>query len=149
MTKRPDTSPPPLDIDPEESLGRAVVSSKDADRAHRNGIPINVFEGPRDTNVISMNRLDLQTEEEAVNVGKVVAFARGLNRSFYGWAVIVAEKVQCNGRIVKATPLPFNPFHADIVLPESVTNSDEERAQHAHELAIASTWRKSSKPNES
>ena len=60
-------------------------------------------------------------------------------RTFYGWAAVDAGLVRRNGRDVVATPIPKrNPYHGDIVLPDSATMDREEQTRHAQELAAAS-----------
>ena len=60
---------------------------------------------------------------------------------FYGWAVVTTEEASSNQRQVIASPLPTNPYHADIVLPSLAAEDREEQKRHAQELADASRWR--------
>lgn len=126
-------------IAPEEDLGRGIFSSKQARRARRSGVRLNVFlERPGQLR-ISVDRLSLASEDAAVAVAESVAVARGAR--FHGWAVITADLAGANGRRVVATPVPTNPFHADIVLPELAAHDLATQRKHAQQLADASRWR--------
>ena len=136
----------PGDLALSENLGRGVFSSKDADRARRAGIPKRVFVHKGMTE-ISVDRLDLMSEEEAINIARMVAEGRGRDgprRSFYGWAVLVAENACRSGRCVRASPIEDNRYHADITLPTLAGEDDEEHIRHAQELADDSHWREPS-----
>lgn len=62
---------------------------------------------------------------------------------FCGWLVIATDLAIAAGRTVQASPLPdgANPYHADIILPESAVGNREEQRRHAQELADAAQWR--------
>ena len=103
-------------IAPDEDLGRGVFSSKQARRARRSGVRLNVFlERPGQLR-ISVDRLSLAPMTVAGAMAESVAAARGAR--FHGWAAITADAAGANGRRVLPTPLPANPYHADIMLPE-------------------------------
>ena len=85
---------------------------------------------------ISVDRLSYLTVEEATELAK----ERNRVGSFRGWAVILAGRVEGNGRDVKATPTKASLAHADIILPTSTITSDEERKEHLVELAERSCW---------
>ena len=74
-------------------------------------------------------------------LGDRVAVGRGVGRTFYGWAIIAVKDAEKNGRRVAASPLPCNPYHSDIVLPDSAAENREEQMCHAQELADISRWR--------
>ena len=130
-------------VAPTEELGRGVFSSKTARRAKRGQIPSHVFlesrENPR-RNELSVDRLSMGAMTDLVVIAEQRASAR--NRRFYGWAVVVVSDAAASGRQVVASPLPNggNPFHADIVLPASVIEDEDERKHHAEELATLSAW---------
>lgn len=124
-----------------ESLGRGVFSSNDASRAGRSGVPKRVFLERRGTTEISVDRLDLMSKVEAVETARAVADNRG--RNFYGWAVLVTERACRSGRRVRASPIAENPYHADIILPDSAGEDYEEQVRHAQELADDSRWQQS------
>ena len=92
---------------------------------------------------ISVDRLDFAEPEEMATLGDKVAVGRSVDRtvSFYGWAVIAAEDAGSSERQVVATPQPDNPYHTDIILPDSIVEDRDEQVRHAQELADASHWR--------
>ena len=131
----------PDNIVPEEELGRGVFSQRHAQRARRTRIPHHVFLVQAGNTEISVDRLTFAPSEEATEIAEETATVR--NATFYGWAVVLAEKAEDHGRRVIATPRPErgNPYHADIVLPELSAEDREEQKRHAQELADASSWR--------
>ena len=127
------------DIAPGEHLGRGVFSRRDAERARRGKVRLNVFLEREGNPRLSVDRLDVAPAAEAVAVAGRVAAARG--KPFCGWAVVTAAAAARNGRQVEATPQLDNPCHADIVLPRPAVEDREEQKRHAQELADASVWR--------
>ena len=127
------------DIAPDECLGRGVFSSRDRDRSRRGTVPHHVFLGKRGNVEISVDRVDLVSSTEAARIADGVATAR--NATFHGWAVITAKQACASERQTVATPRRDNPYHADIVLPDSAAEDRERQKRHAHELADASKWR--------
>lgn len=127
------------EVGPGENLGRGVFSSRDARRATRGRVSLNVFLEKVGVSDLSVDRLDLAAPGEAAAIADGVANAR--SRSFHGWAVVIAGTAALNGRTVAASPQLDNPHHADIVLPDSVVEDREEQKRHAQELADASSWR--------
>lgn len=123
----------------DEDLGRGVFSSKQARRARSAGVRLNVFLERPGQLKISVDRLSLAPVDVADAMAESVAAARGAN--FYGWAVITAGAASADGRCVLATPLPDNPYHADIVLPELAAHNLRTQREHAQKLADASRWR--------
>lgn len=124
-------------VERSEELGRGVFSSGAARRSRRS-VPHSVFLESVGNPVISVDRLSVAPPAEALDHARIVASRRG--RSFYGWAVVVAEQAAASGRRVSATPQPDNPFHADIRLPDSTQEDRDNKIQHARELADASRW---------
>lgn len=125
-----------------ESLGRGVFSRRSASRARRSSaIPKRVFLERKGVTEISVDRLDLMSEVEAVEMARAVADNR--DAKFYGWAVLVTERACRSSRRVRASPTAENPYHADIVLPDSVGEDYEEQVRHAQELADDSRWQES------
>ena len=94
---------------------------------------------------ISVDRLSIAPEEEAVAIADNVGTARTLPATFYGWAVVTAEEARRSEREAIASPLKNNPYHADICLPELTAEDREEQKRHAQELADISRWRE--RPN--
>ncbi len=70
-------------------------------------------------------------------LGDSVAVGRSVGRevTFYGWAFIAAEDAGSNKRRVVATPRPDNPYHTDIILPDSTAEDRDEQIRHAQKLA--------------
>ena len=135
----------PDHIASDEELGRGVFSSRNARRAERSRIPYNVFLEKVGQTDISVDRLSIAPEKEAVAIAVNVGAARTPPATFYGWAVVTAEEARRNGREAIASPLNDNPYHADIRLPELTVEDREEQKRHAQELADASRWRE--RPN--
>lgn len=131
--------PTPVPIAAGEELGRGVFSSRDARAAERGQVRAAVFLERPGVRKISVDRLALSPSNEAVAIADAVAAGREGNRSFYGWAVITAAEVIAVGCVVVASPLQWNPYHADIVLPESAVDEWEQR-QYALELAARARW---------
>ena len=94
---------------------------------------------------ISVDRLSVAPPDVATEIAEAVAAKR--NATFYGWAFLTASRTRENGREALASPIENNPYHADIVLPQSAVEDREEQKRHALELADASDWRES--PNSS
>ena len=131
----------PDNIAPEEELGRDIYSKKQARRAQRTRAPLNVFLVEEGNTKISVDRLTFAPPDKATANADKRAIAR--NATFYGWAVVTAEKASDKGRHVIATPKPEydNPYHADIVLPKLAGEDRDEQKDHAQKLADASHWR--------
>lgn len=92
---------------------------------------------------LSVDRLDFAEPEEMATLSDSVAASRSsVDRkvTFYGWAVIAAKDAESNGRQVVYTPQPDNPYHTDIILPDSAAEDRDEQIRHAQELAAASLW---------
>lgn len=142
----------PADIPDEENLGRIVVSKGQAKYARNNNRnQINAFLEKEGEKAISVDRIDIAPSQDVlVANGEKVAAARkrpdGSKRTFYGWAVIIAEKARDNMRKVVSSPQKDNPYHADIILPDLAVRDREEQKGHAQELADNSTWRERPQP---
>ncbi len=126
-------------IAPGEILGRGVFSSRHRDRARRARVPFHVFLERAGVARLSVDRLDAASPDAAVRIAEQVAAAR--RATFYGWAIVIAEKAGADARQVIATPRPNNPYHADIVLPDIAVEDREEQKRHAQQLADSSRWR--------
>ena len=131
----------PAPVDAAEDLGRGVFSSSSAKRARRSRVPFHVFLEASGATAISVDRLDHAPTREILRIATNIANGRG--SSFHGWAVLKAEDAGSGGRRVTAAPLPDgqNPYHAEILLPDSVREHRAEQKQHAQELADRSRWR--------
>ena len=135
----PNATDLPDSIAPTEELGRSVFSRRDTGRSIT---PARVFLERPHSSEISVDRLTYAPANIATEISDRTARARG--RTFYGWAVVTADKATDDRRRVSATPLPdgSNPYHADIILPESVVTNRDEQLYHAQRLADASRWRR-------
>ena len=129
----------PPKIGSDEELGRHIFSHRHANRALRSSVPHHVFLIQEGKTRISVDRLSVAPSSEALALAEANAADRG--RVFYGWATVEARTARRNDRDVAATPVPdANPYHGDIILPESAAADREERTRHAQELADASRW---------
>lgn len=128
----------PASIAPSEALGRGIFSSSNARKAKNGTVPRRVFLEKWGEKTLSVDRLDCVASETAAALGDSVAAQR--NATFHGWAVITAQDAEGSGRRVAATPLDHNPYHADIILPDSAVEEQDEQLRHAQELADASRW---------
>jgi len=123
----------------EEELGRRVYSSKSARRAERSRVPFHEFlEIPGEV-LLSVDRLSIGPPNKVTGIAVQDGVARG--KTFYGWAVLTVEQATRDGREATASPLPNNPYHADIRLPSPADEDREVQKQHAQELADNSRWR--------
>lgn len=125
-------------VERSEELGRGVFSSRIARRSRRS-VPHSVFLERAGNAGISVDRLNVAPLTKALDIARSVAAHRP--GSFHGWAVVTAALAASSGRRVLATPQHDNPFHADIVLPDSAQEERDDQVQHARELADASRWR--------
>lgn len=126
-----------------DALGRGVFSSNQARSAKKGIMQHSIFFEHEDAQSLSVDRLNHAPDQVMAEIGDRIARSRGPNRSFYGWAEVALEDASKNGRTVAATPLPDNPYHADIYL--NVPASSERRddlIDHANNLAAAAEWRK-------
>ena len=133
----PDPTPDPITAS--EELGRGIFSRRDARAAERGQVRPTVFLERRGLREISVDRLTLAPPDEAVTIADAVAAGRAGHQSFYGWAVLAASEAISVGCTVVATPYQWNPYHADIVLPESATDEWKQQ-QYALELAARARW---------
>ena len=129
----------PKDIALDEELGRGVASSRDAPRGQRTRVSLYAFLPRAGETKISVDRLSAAPSDEALAIAEARDATRG--RTFYGWAVVPAEAAGDNGRWVDASPMPGNPYHADIILPQSIAHDRDAQKRHAQELADSSSWR--------
>ena len=127
-------------INDDEQLGRGVFSSRSARRCRNKGVPKNVFMEKVGVAKISVDRLSVAPLAELEKISVEIAARRGQRRKFYGWAAIGARSARASERKVEASPIPTNPFHADIILPCRVIEDEEEQIRHAQELADNSCW---------
>ena len=130
-----------------DRLGREEKSQKSARRSFRRlkkegeaQAPVLRFNPPKDSNEISVNRMDLAPVATMAELG--MRNARSLGKSFWGWYILTAGDVEGVGCSVKPSPSDDNPYHADIVIP--VALDVEERRdnviEYARDLAYHATF---------
>ena len=104
-----------------ERLGREESSETKARKSFRRlnegnaWAPISKFEPPKNSNEISVNRMDLANENTFAELGK--RHAAPLGNLFWGWYILTKEEVEEVGCSVMQSPLDENPYHADIIIP--------------------------------
>ncbi len=131
---------PPLEND--DFLGRGVFRPKEAKRWEQGKRVRDTFLEAEHRESLSVDRLDMASDECMTIIADAAAAGRGPDRKFYGWAVLTVADASANGRMVRASPLPRNSYHADIDLN---IRADLERRdaqkQHADDLAARAHWR--------
>ncbi len=132
-----------LEIEPlkkSEKLGRDERSQTDAKRSYRqlmrneSRVPVSKFVPPKNTNDISVNRLDLASPSILAEIGTKNARLTCKHKQFWGWYVLSVENVRAARCFVKPTPMSDNQYHADIVVP--VVLNAEERKHDLREYAM-------------
>ena len=135
-----DPSLPPLSD--RESLGRSVLSSRQARRAGRREPVPEAFLVRKQDDRISVDRMNHAGRGDMAAIA--MERARGRGREFRGWAILKVEDAKADGRGVEATPVGANPFHADILLnlPEGLSDLKrrDKQKQHATDLARRARW---------
>ena len=133
----------PTTIAPDEYLGRRISSRRDANRMQRtNKVPYSYFMPKKGDVRLSVDRLAIAP------LGKISEIAaatilRTSGNQFRGWAVVSAETAAASERSVAASPIPGNPYHADIILPDDTTSNRAIQKSHATALASVASWRAS------
>ena len=126
-----------------ETLGREERSRRTARRAYRilknNGeaqADVAKFEPPKDTNEISVNRMDFASKELLAELG--INNSRKLGKNFWGWYTLTVDEIKAVGCSINASPFEGNPYHADIVVPVTQNVEDHRDAitEYARELAF-------------
>ena len=137
----------PDSIAKEDRLGREERSQTSAKRSFgrlkREGkarVPVSRFNPPRDSNEISVNRMDFAPEATMAELGMRNASVSG--KSFWGWYILTAGDVQGVGCSVKPAPSDDNPYHADIVIPVALDAEErrDEVIEYATGLAYHATF---------
>lgn len=130
-----------------EELGRDIFSERQSKQAANGTVPLQVFLERIGIRELSVDRLTCApTTAEVAAIAERVGARRDPPRNFYGWAVVETGKVRQIGGRVKASPLPCNPYHADIVFPDTAVESEEAQRQYAAKLAGKSKWRPRPQP---
>ena len=137
-------------------VGRGVFTGKEQRKARNGRVPSSVFFDSPASGAISVHRLTsrpgeipaadsgLASDETMAEIGDRDAAERGAKdgttRTFYGWGELSVQDAAEDGRKVIASPLPENPWHADIILPAADVG-DKARRRHAENLAARAIWR--------
>jgi len=130
----------PPEVSEEEQLGRRIFSETDLKRARRK-IPYRLFYDKKAKEKVSVDRLDLPSSiSELIEICDKAVKGRGAS-GFYGWAVMTAEEASTEEREVKSSWSEENPYHADIILPDSVIDDEVKQRKHAKRLAEIATLR--------
>lgn len=127
-----------------DRLGREERSQSDAKRSFRRlkkegeaRVPVSKFKPPKNSNEISVNRMDLVPVAEMAELGMRNASSSG--KLFWGWYILTAEDIEGVGCSVKPSSSDDNPYHADIVIP--VALDAEERRDDVIEYATGLAYR--------
>lgn len=146
MNKRSDKGIPDS-IAKGDRLGREERSQSNARRSFRRlkeegkaRVPVSRFKPPRNSNEISVNRMDLAPLATMAELG--MRNARPSGKSFWGWYILTAADVEGVGCSVKPSSSDDNPYHADIVVPVAL-DAEERRddvIEYATGLAYHSTF---------
>ena len=137
----------PGSIEKGDRLGREERSQRNARRSFRRlkregeaRAPVSRFDPPKDSNEISVNRMDLVPVATMAELGMRNASSSG--KSFWGWYILTAEDVEEVGCSVKPSPSDDNPYHADIVIPVALDAEErqDEVIEYARDLAYHATF---------
>ena len=128
----------PGNISTEEPLGRRVFSNTSAKRARRSKVPHREFLIKEGETSISVDRLGMAALDDVAALAQDASASRP--GPFRGWASVTGKNAGSNGRRVIASPEDRNPYHGEIILPNSAATDLGVRTQHAQELADASCW---------
>lgn len=147
----------PSEIADDEELGRCVVSKRVAHRVREGRGLAKLLTPRKGESRISVDRLTIAPLADAIANGHRVAAARqeGICRAsgqksrdveFCGWITLSARaarsaECECIASPIEKSAGPGNPYHADIVMPESVIEDDLERVRYAQELEESAAWR--------
>lgn len=132
----------PDSITKEDRLGREERSQRNARRSFgrlkREGdarAPVSRFNSPKDSNEISVNRMDFVSEATMAKLGMRSASSSG--KLFWGWYILTAGDIQEVGCSVKPSPSDDNPYHADILIPVALDAEErrDEVIEYARDLA--------------
>jgi hypothetical protein len=128
----------PITVDGSEEVGRGIFDSKKAKHARAGNISPRVFRERDGIKELSVDRLSFGAHSELSEIHD----KERPGQSFQRWAKLSVQDATKNGREIFARPIvPTNPYHAEIVLPESPElEFGEEQDQHALNLAMLSVW---------
>ncbi len=124
-------------IDVLENLGRGVFDSKKAKHASAGKIAPRIFRERDGICELSVDRLSIGDHTRLVEIHD----QERLPQLFQGWAQVSLENAEKLSRKAVASPLPSNPWHAEIILPDvDATEFADMQDQHALNLAMAAVW---------
>ena len=125
-----------------ETFGRDERSEKRAKRSFRqlktNGkakVRASIFEPPKNSNEISVNRMDLASETKLAEIG--MRNANLIGKNFWGWYIFTTEDIIGVGCSVGSTPSKDNPFHADIFIPVELETEGYRHAIKQYAISLA------------
>jgi hypothetical protein len=133
----PETSLPALQSD--DRLGRRVFSQGKATQLQKGRKVHEIFMPPPGRPRLSVDRLNHAETEVMVVVVARTAGERATK--FQGWSVVTVVAIESEKNcLVIESGQPDNPFHADIVLPDSVIEDKDVRKAYATRLAAQATF---------
>ena len=134
----------PTIIASNEDIGRRISRRADEYRVRRSNKSASKIFMPRKGEVrLSMDRLTIAPPGKISQIAADTIRKTTSDRQFLGWAVVSVQDVADNGGRVVASPIPDNPYHADIILPDDTANVADDQKTLAVELARLASWRAS------
>ena len=125
----------PSRIAEEESLGRGVFESRQANRPSPRA---RLYRSAFSAGPMSVDRLDYADIQELCSIHDCEADHRASVNAFYGWYAFSAELALRLGMTVQFKPTDKNPWHAEVSLP--TYNNDDELLTYCNALASESKW---------
>ena len=138
----------PLTIANHEQLGQHEWYKSDAkrvlgrlDRGEPPRVKVQKFMPPPDSCELSVDRMDhcdLRTLADLAETNTTRA-----DRSLQGWYTLSAGDVLKANCAVRSTPLPRNPYHADIAMPVNLDSADcrDDLMEYARDLAYSAGFK--------
>ena len=141
----------PTKVAAPEELARSVFSQRHVKevKGKPHKVLFRAFEPPRDpenagqrVRELSVDRLGYLDLDTAIRLTEARAKRRSPDTNFHGWAILLAQDAAQEGREVISSEAweEQNPAHADIRLPLSTVDDDEDRHFHISGLAEKSCW---------
>lgn len=126
-----------MGVSADERLGRRAFEERIAKQAARGRNRHKLFLDKRSKS-LSVDRMSKAPIERLRDIADQERASEG--KTVKGWAVVPAVVAARNGRTVLPDKTPSNPYHAEIILPLPDGDEEDERTQHAHELAMDAEW---------
>lgn len=131
----------PTIIASDEDIGRRISRRSDQYRVKRSNKSASKIFMPRKGEVrLSMDRLTIAPPGKMSQIAADTISKTTSDRQFLGWAVVSVQDVVAYGLRVVASPIPDNPYHADIILLDDTANDIDDQKSHAVELARLASW---------